>query len=859
MRRRVAAIMVALVAASLLFVVDPAAPARGQAEAGGGGGTGSSAVTVTVDEGEFKGLRVTVSQTRDLANQAVVITWTGATPTPRNRLLASDYFQIMQCYGDPDAPGDPKGLKFRETCQFGVEFTPPAIPNSTGVNSSTSLEASSRARYQSLVAGYPADDTDETLPKEAQVVPFQPIGGRATPNGSPSQPFPVIKSPVPPYTERTSTDVEVLAQYFTTTTTNEVPFALSDGSGNGRAVFEVQNAALAPHLGCGAGYTDLENKQHPAPECSIVIVPRGHQQPFDGQPATAVHGSPFVPALWKNRIVVPLEFNPVASPCSLTKSERATAGTELIAEAITSWQPVLCAGDGPVFGYSGISDFEVGPRVLSPGTGGPGVGFTAEGVQSSSPALIHAPVTVSAPVIAVNVDANLRDLVEGDLPPDVNALAGLAISDIKLTPRLVAKMLTFSYTLDVASQTPPNELAKNYQSIRFDPEFVDLNPTFAYWTARKAATLNGLMVSVGSSLAARDMWRWIEADPAAKKWLTGTPDETGMVVNPAYKGVSFSTLDTYPKLDTRCFTGPAPDYDHVQNCTFGYRPYMGSLTEAALQTLRADVKAAGSTMTTGSANPNFDPNNPRFDAIPRQQPGARLAMSITDSASAARYGLFTAQLCKAVRGGDGKFTTTDCRRADTQGMTAAVATAAESNVPGVRIVDPAKAWATPDAYPLTTITYAVADTSDPKDARKDYAKLLRYAAGAGQTPGPADGQLPEGYVPLTQAMREQTMIAADKLENWVEPTTPAPSDETTTSPEPTAPASVPASGLPPSAAITTPATQPPAAPVAQTTLGSPLGMIRFLLIVALVVGLVGGVAGPVMQRLASRTRKTGLK
>jgi hypothetical protein len=264
-------------------------------------------------------------------------------------------------------------------------------------------------------------------------------------------------------------------------------------------------------------------------------------------------------------------------------------------------------------------------------------------------------------------------------------------------------------------------------------------------------------------------------------------------------------------------------------------------------------------MTTGSANPNFDPNNPRFDAIPRQQPGARFAMSITDSASAARYGLFTAQLCKAVRGADGKFTTTDCRRPDAQGMTAAVATAVEGQVSGVRVVDPAKAWATPDAYPLTTITYAVADTSDPADARKDYAKLLRYAAGAGQTPGPADGQLPEGYVPLTQAMREQTMIAADKLEHWVEPTTPAPSDQSSASPGPTAPASVPASGLPPSIAATTPATQPPVAPVAQTTLGSPLGMIRFLLIVALVVGLVGGIAGPLMQRLASRRGKAGSK
>ncbi|GAA4691923.1 hypothetical protein [Phytohabitans rumicis] len=847
MRSRVAAFLVALLAAGGLFVVRPAAePARGDASNAG--------TTVSVTEGEFAGLEVTVSQTTGLGNQAVEITWTGATPTPRDRLLGTDYLQIMQCWGDPNDPADPDGLKLRETCQFGTRLLAPV----TGANGAVSVDAASRGRkFQG--EGYPVTDPADAALGEATIVPFRPAGGTATADGSPQHPFPTYREPAPPHRELEMTDVQVLATHFTPASTNEVPFALSTGAGAGRVVFEMQNASLAPHLSCGAPYTDENNQTQPAPKCSLVIVPRGHTNPYDGTAATTVHGSPFRPALWKNRIVVPLLFDPVAGACSLTKAERRTTGTELMAEAITSWQPALCAGDGPVYGYAAVSDFEVGRQVVSSSSGAPGLGFTADPVVTlaSEPAVVHAPVALSGPVIALNIDANLKDPNEVVLPPEINAQRGLALSDLKLTPRLVAKLLTFSYKYDVAigAGDPYPPLASNPHSLRFDREFLDLNPMFESWSSIESHTLNGLMVTVGSSVAAREVWRWIAADPAAKAWLSGTPDESGMVVNPVYKGLSLTTLDTYPKLDPSCARGDVPEYDQVLNCTFSYRPYLGGLGETALQTLRADPKASSNQMTTNTeGNSSFDPNLPRFDTIARQSPGYRFALSITDSASAARYGLYTAKLCKAGRGTDGKFTATDCRAPTADAMTAALAAAVPSQVTGVSTIDPAKAWTTAGAYPLTTITYAVADTSEPADARRDYAALLRYSAGTGQQPGPADGQLPEGYAPLTAALREQTMSAADKLQNWVAPTTPPQTDSVSQSPT-TPPASVPASGLAPSPGLSAPTTRPTVAPVAQSTLGSPLGMIRFLLVVALVMGLLGGVAGPIMQRLATRTRR----
>ncbi|MEU1161957.1 hypothetical protein ABZ372_14955, partial [Streptomyces sp. NPDC005921] len=58
-----------------------------------------------------------------------------------------------------------------------------------------------------------------------------------------------------------------------------------------------------------------------------------------------------------------------------------------------------------------------------------------------------------------------------------------------------------------------------------------------------------------------------------------------------------------------------------------------------------------------------------------------------------------------------------------------------------------------------------ADQAD--DARQDYAKVMRYAAGAGQTQGAAKGELPYGYAPLPAAMRTQAEQAADRLEKGV--------------------------------------------------------------------------------------------
>ncbi|SNT12356.1 hypothetical protein SAMN05421812_103267 [Asanoa hainanensis] len=847
---------------ALLGVGDPTPTLAAQDAQSGGADTGS-AVTVhgrkngTIED--FSNLAVTVSQTRDLTNQAIEVSWTGGVPSPRTRSLGFDYLQIMQCWGDPDDKHDPDGLAFRETCQFGMNLPSPF----TGRSGATSQAANSRSLTLGL-ANYPlrdpkevapaqvddpkTQDVDErdapgTLRTDAKMIPFRTVQGVRFRDGSSYKPYRTITNPATG-NETEETDLDVLRESFAEPSTNEVPWALTSGDGTGRAVFELQDVGRAPDLGCGAPTVERGGKMVAGPKCSLVIVPRGHNNPYDGVPADpaegAVHGSPLLPANWVNRIVVPLEFRPVTGLCPLGAAERRTAGSEMVAEAVTAWQPGVCANNGPLIGYSAIGDGEAARQVLLTGVGSPGLVFTADPVVPGlgQPPVVHAPATLSGIELAMNVDANIVDpnQADGKVPPEVLALAGSALKDVKLTPRLIAKLLTQSYRNDAKDPKAFGEKAKNPDSIRDDPEFRVINPIFAWWDRTQSATLDGLMVSLGNSAGSRQVWRWLLADPEAGAFLEGKPDENGIVINRNYLGLINTGLDTFPKADPVC---TEVNFENISypHCTQNLRPYLGSMSEAALQTLRADTKGRLPVFNELTLPPNYDP-------VPRRAPGYRFAMSITESASAARYGLFPAQLCKPLRDTKKKLLAgVDCRTPTDAALQKAAATAQSSVVPGVKVIDPTVAWKTPGAYPLAMINYAVGNLWEQAEARKDYAALLRQIAGEGQQPGLGRGQLPEGYAPLPQDLRAQTMNAAAQLEIG-SPTAPPASALTP-------PPSVPAGGLPPSLAPVAASPAPPIERASATTPGGPLGMMRNLLVIVLVVGLVGGIVGPILKRMGA--------
>ena len=103
-RRLVAALLAMSMGGVLNSVVAGPTPASADTAPSG------SAATVS-GTGEFANLKVTVSQTKNLINQTVQVSWTGA-PPPNGS--TTNFLQIMQCWGDDPAGPD------RTQCQFGV-------------------------------------------------------------------------------------------------------------------------------------------------------------------------------------------------------------------------------------------------------------------------------------------------------------------------------------------------------------------------------------------------------------------------------------------------------------------------------------------------------------------------------------------------------------------------------------------------------------------------------------------------------------------------------------------------------------------------------------------------------------------
>jgi hypothetical protein len=308
-------------------------------------------------------------------------------------------------------------------------------------------------------------------------------------------------------------------------------------------------------------------------------------------------------------------------------------------------------------------------------------------------------------------------------------------------------MLTQSYRVDVpcfGNASPV--VSANPRAITSDPEFIALNPDFASWAESYP---EGLMVALGSEDAFRDVWAWIRSSPDAVAFLNGTPDESGMRINPAYASLGLATdttLDSFPKTDlTTCKQTTYPDDPGFGSLDM--RPYYGDMQETAYRTLRADA----------NNKTNWDPYKipPGYKAVPPQTSGSRMMISLTDASAASRFGLNVASIANA---------NGDIVAPTEESINAAVSHFVPSGVDGVLVSDPASSAA--GVYPLSQVVYAAINVCPLDTATaSDYAKVLSYAAGEGQNPGSSRGLLPVGYIPLSNDQRAATESLASGLTN----------------------------------------------------------------------------------------------
>ncbi|MBV8994286.1 MAG: hypothetical protein JO287_11460 [Pseudonocardiales bacterium] len=245
--------------------------------------------------------------------------------------------------------------------------------------------------------------------------------------------------------------------------------------------------------------------------------------------------------------------------------------------------------------------------------------------------LAYAPVGLAGLAIAFNIDHQ----PPADAPPDQLQLDGQRFTSMKLTPRLVTKLLTQSYQGAVVGS--PDYLKNNPAGLTVDPEFLELNPEYQEF-ANVTTPPDALVQLRGSDLTSL-LWSWIKADPDASAFLAGTPDKFGMVINPNNKNLALPT-STFLRNDQSCTDSTLGNGVTGKLCTLDAHPFTNDMHYAGRSASRGDSQAR--TTVVGP-----DGTTPIPKKLDPQAPGQRALLAVVDTATAARYGLPTAALRNA--------------------------------------------------------------------------------------------------------------------------------------------------------------------------------------------------------------------
>ncbi|MEZ0091339.1 hypothetical protein [Streptacidiphilus sp. EB129] len=676
---------------------------------------------VTVHGGPaFPNLTVTVAQTTNLVDQVVPVTWTGGTPTtPNPSTFGQNFMELMECWGD--APTGPD----RTQCQYGA---------SVGDSRGGAYIGSRQLNYGSLVDT--KDPAPATKPGVNVYVPFDSVRG--------------------------TVDTGSSSKSFDASSTNEVPFAPTRADGTGQVFFETETAEEAQGLGCGAVPDSVKGVPKEGRQCWLVIVPRGNKE-VDGTVPTANSGmlqsSPLSASNWASRLVVPLHYSPQGVNCPIGDTDLHTYGTEMAEEAMLRWSPVMCRQTTTNFRYTKIDD-NLAREKMNTGTD-PGLVFVSDPQPPSAVAPgrtpVYAPLALSGVTIGFDIESQSNSLT----PPDKRSRDGQRITTLNLTPRLVAKLLTqtYRYAVDYRDYNDPNDptnpnnpsvqkvddhIADNPLDLTSDPDFLALNPDFAGLSF--PSRIPDMIVPLGQSDAARHLWAWVEADPDARAFLNGQKDAAQVNAYYTTPGVMTLPRDDFPKSDPYCKFLPTDLHGNVpQLCTLDAHPYANDMHDAARSASRGDTLAR--TVWDPTATP------PQLTKGAAQAQGLRGILTVTDTATAARYGLNTASLYN----GSGRFVapTTASLLAGEAAMTTFPGTT-------VRTLQPTAKG--DGVYPLTMLTYAAtAPAQLPRIEATSYASMIGYAMGAGQVVGYDNGMLSPGYVPLPQNLRTEALSAAKAM------------------------------------------------------------------------------------------------
>ena len=725
--------------------------------------------TVTVDT---RTVTLNVSQTAELqGRQEIHVSWTGAHPTggivaDQNSIGAQNEeypFVLLECRGVDSASAPPGGQLSPQTCwtqswseryqdSLGDPYPPYRLDQ----------YASSTPQPAIVGAPQPMPTTClgwETAPVQ-DWVPFVGADGHVYPTGNggcagqPAEADNVGGSALP---------------------SNET-FGVTGLDGAGSANFDVFTAAENASLGCSQtvvcslvavpimGVSCLATTGDPLadptdiPQCQQTGAFAPGSNPIGSQaPDLTVSGSLWwSPSNWRNRISVPLTIAIPPSVCNVAGSASNHVidiyGSELMIQATSQWEPKFCLDPTNRFSFIHVQTGEPQSRNLV-ANGSAEAAFTSEAQPGGyGKPVVNAPVAATGFAISYTIDgAN-----------------GLPLTSLKLTPLLLAKLLTESYPGDLfLKQDDPAAFAHSPLNITMDPEFTALNPGVAQNQSADDDPAAELVALSGDSDVIQALTSYINADPAARAWLDGAPDpgSGGMTVNPAYKGIALP-VTRWPLLSTFVPTAQYATDVSNNNCLYNapvpYQPLVAAPL-ANLEAISESVQYALPNSTTVCAQPNPSSTlGEKLVTSGRQAAGHRFVIGITPLADTQRYLLQTA----ALQTTSGTFVAPS--DPSIKAATALLTPDQSSGtwpIPYTTFQQPAGA----SAYPGTLLVYAAVPTSGlPAKDAASYASFLEFAATTGQQVGFGVGQLPSGYLPLTAAngiagLSQYTLAAAQDV------------------------------------------------------------------------------------------------
>ncbi|WP_109509000.1 hypothetical protein [Nocardioides speluncae] len=705
---------------------------------------------LVVDE---RRVTVKVNRTQELrGRERIRVSWTGAHPSAARAAnpfgeggLAQEYpVVILQCRGldDPDLPAA-KRLS-PDTCWTSTRMqrSQSVVPRVAIWQQDLHATAEDKQR-QSGMRPWPSGEQCVDITSFAtRLTPFRAANGTVYPacSAETMPPEAAVGAAFPP--------AEVAA--------------FSDAKGAGEVKYEVRSNVENESLGCSDKVP-----------CSLVVIPIMGLSCVDGADARECrqHGrfpagssnfanegvdaavSPvywWARSNWRNRFSVPLTFALPPDACDVLDPRPPVGfyGSELLAQASLQWAPAYCLNKKRFkFQHSRMSDkaafklMENGEAVAAFVSG--------ERERSGDDRVGYAPTGVSGFAVGYIVD---RPENAGEF------------TDLRLTPRLLAKLLTQSYPAS-ALGVGHKGMKGNPLSINLDPEFQALNPGLDTISREAAATVLSLSESsdVISTLTA-----YLAEDPEAMAFVDGTPDPWGMRVNPTYRGIDLPT-DDWPLLDTY-----VPDVD--QECLKANpAPYLGQVA-APVNTLRAIAEAvldAWPNVQTRCDRPT--PTDPwKLGRIDRQGMGARMMLGIVSLGDAERFGLRTARL-QATGPAKPQSRFTAAGRVftgpDPVSLAHAVRLAEQDETYEPFTISQTALRRKAKAYPGTMIVYTAARLSGMAKAdARTVAEFIRIATTEGQRRGFGNGQLPGGYLPLSRTgatgplLRSANQVAAAVLE-----------------------------------------------------------------------------------------------